>query len=490
LSPRRLLLDTLGVAASQYVARAVVLARGLLAAAALGPAGFGGWNAINLVLDYGGYAPCGAVQGLDLRLPAPTARGEADAAVRLLAGAWSVIAAGGLLFSLAVLLALGAGHPVLLRDLGWPAALLALAVVLLQLALTYHGSALRARGLFTVLSATSAVQALVGGGLGVALVWRWGIAGLLWGWLVGTLVALAWTRSAVPDVPLRPGPPGDGLALARAGAPLFASFAASLVLRSVDRLALIRYGSPSDLGAYSLGLMAVGLVLYLPEAAGMVVFPRVAAAAGGARDREGTRDEVLRAHRALGVALPLLVGLAVVWAAPLVGWLLPAYRPGVPAVRYLALGSLMLSVGTLPGYFLLASGRAGRMLLVSSLAALLNAALVFGVAARDHAPARVALAASAGYAAFALGMVAVAALDLRPAGRARAGFVAASFAPSVWAAALALGACALGPAEAPGAAVVRSLVVGVGYLPALWWFGRGAGLGAVVRALRAAPPAG
>lgn len=488
LSPRRFVLDTLGMAASQYVARAVLLARGVLAAAALGPAAFGGWNALNLILDYGSYAPCGALQGLDLRLPAPTARGEAAEARRLLAGAWSVIAAGGALFTLAIVLSLAGGHPALLRGLGWTPLLLVLAAVLLQLALQYHGSALRARARFDVVSGSAVAQALVGGGLGLALVWRFGLVGLLWGWLAGTLVGLAWVRLAAPDVPLRPGPFAGGLALARAGFLIFASFAASLVLRSVDRLALIRYGTSADLGAYSLGVMAAGLVLYLPEAAGAVVFPRVAAAAGGARDPAGTRAEVARAQRALVVTLPLLVGLIVVWAAPLVGWLLPAYLPGVPAVRFLALGSLMLSAGTLPGYYLLACGKAGRLLVLVVATALLNAALVFGVAARDHRPAAVALAASAGYAVFALGNVGLAARDLCATAGARAGFLALSFAPAVWVAVLALGACAVGSPEAPGAAGLRTLVVLAGYLPALWWFGRGARLGEVVRALRAPPP--
>ena len=48
----------------------------VLAVVALGPAGFGAWNALNLILDYGGYASGGALQGLDLHLPAPTARGR------------------------------------------------------------------------------------------------------------------------------------------------------------------------------------------------------------------------------------------------------------------------------------------------------------------------------------------------------------------------------------------------------------------------------
>ncbi len=300
---RRFVRDTLGLAVSQYVARGMLLARGVLAAVALGPAGFGQWNALNLILDYGGYASGGALQGLDLRLPAPTARGDAGEARRLLAGAWSMVLAGGTLFALLLVAALASGRPTLLRGLGWSAPLLMLAAALLQLVLQYHGSALRARGRFGAVSGSAAAQALLGGGLGLALVWRFGIHGLLWGWLAGTLVALVWVRLAAPDVPLWPGAPAEGARLVRGGFVVFAFFIVSLVLRSVDRLALIHYGTPADLGAYSLGLMAAGLVLYVPEAAAAVLYPRIAAAAGDARGLEcRTRAGGARAPRAGGVA--------------------------------------------------------------------------------------------------------------------------------------------------------------------------------------------
>src|SRR5262249_12099189 len=161
-----------------------------------------------------------------------------------------------------------------------------------------------------------------------------------------------------------------------AGLPIFAFYTLSLVLRSTDRLAFVRFGAPAALGQYSLGLMAVGLVLYVPEAVGFVLFPRFAAAAAGAHDVRATRDQVVRGHRALGVLLPLPVALAMIWAGPVVAAVLPDYRAGVDALRLLALGALGLSVGTLPGYWLLASGAHRALLTIGVLAVLLNAALV------------------------------------------------------------------------------------------------------------------
>ena len=500
MHPRKFVRDWLGLALSNYLARGMLLLRGVMAAAALGPGGYGSWNALNLILDYGGYAPAGALEGLDLELPAAVAGQPGPAlpseAWHLLAGAWTIVTLGGALLAVAVALVLAFGRSPTVRSLGLAAPLLMLAAALLQLTIQYHLSALKARGEFGTVSRATVLQVLVGGGLGVALVWRHGIEGLLWGWLAGTALTLMLVRSRVAP-PLLPADASRGRALVRAGFPVFACYATSLVLRSVDRLALLRFGQAADLGHYSVGLLAIGLVLYLPESAANVLYPRVAAAARarpgapGAPDPEAARArarlEVTRAQRALCVALPLLVAIALPWAAPLVGRLLPAFRAGVPALCVLAAGALMLAVSTVPGYFMLASGHAPRLLVLGMAAAAFNAVLVFAVAARAPRPAPVAAAAATGYACFALGVVALAMRELFVAHAERWSFLAGSFAPALWGAALALAAtqlpaaAALGAAESWGGALLRSAAVGLGYAPALWHFGRGVGLKRVAR---------
>src|SRR5262249_3813719 len=153
---------SLGLAASQYVARGMLLARGLAAAAALGPAGFGAWNALNLILDYGGYASVGALQGLDLAFPARVSRPEAEPARRAMGGAWSVTLAGALVFALAIAGFLATGSWTARSGWGWQAPVLMLAAAFLQLAIQYHTSVLRAHGDFAPVSFGLGLQAVVG----------------------------------------------------------------------------------------------------------------------------------------------------------------------------------------------------------------------------------------------------------------------------------------------------------------------------------------
>lgn len=481
MHPRTLVRDALGTAFSQYLARLVLLGRGLIAAAALGPGGFGAWNALHLLFDYGAYASAGALQGLDLALPPAAARGDAARADRVMRGAWAVTLAGGGLFALGAILYLLAGARALEAPWGIGAPLLMIVAALLQLALLYHLGALRAHGDFTRASAAQAIQAVAGGGLGLLLVWRSGVWGLLGAWIAGTVLALAWARRGALRPPLLPWPAETGASLVRIGFPVFGFFAASLVLRSADRVAFVRYAGTDALGPYSLGLIIAGLILYLPEAVATVLVPRIAAAAGGARDPERTRLEVRRAHRALAVALPPLVAVGMVWAGPAIAALLPAFASGVPAVRWLALGALLLSGATLPAYFVLASGGAMRLFAVGAAAALAAVTIVFAVAARDHRPEAIALAAATGYGLLALGLVALSWPGLCEGLADRFRLLTISFVPALLAGGAAIAACAVGAGESAGLAAARSAAVLLALLPVLWWLGRGAGLRGLAR---------
>jgi len=476
MSSRKLVRDWMGVAAGQYLARAMLLVRGLVSASTLGPAGFGGWNALNLILDYGTYASLGSLQGLDLRLPAASLETDPARSQRLLRGTWSVVWVGWLAFATILGLTLLFAPRALVGELSPWAPMLMLLLALIQLAIQLYVSVLKARGRFGPASAAQAAQVVIGAGLGVLAVGRFGVYGLIGGWLVGSFVALLWLRWAATDVPIAPGRVTEGLALARAGLPVFGFFTTSLVLRSVDRMALLRYGDRAELGYYSLGLLAVGLVLYLPEAAATVLFPRIAAAADGALDLGRARMELARGHRALAVTMPLLVGVAMLWAAPVTAWLLPAFAAGVPALRMLAIGAMLFAAGTLPSYFLLGTGHAPRLIVAGAFAAAVTAVLVFATAARVPHAAAVAAAAAIGYGLFASLMVSLAARRLFATTAERWWFAAASFAPALWAGGLALVLGMLGPPLSWAATLARTLALGLGYLPVLWAFGRGVGL--------------
>jgi O-antigen/teichoic acid export membrane protein len=484
MTARGVVADSLRFALSQYLSRAVILARGLVAAAALGPAGFGAWNALVLILDYGSYASLGALYGLDLELPPAVASRDEPRAVRALRGAWGLTLAGGALFAVVVVAYLAAGTWLAVTGWGWGPPLLMLAAAFVQLAFHYHAAALRARGDFAAVSAAVSLQALIGGGIGLLAVWRAGVWGLLWGWLIGGVAALVRLRRSDGRPPLQPASPVQGVPLAIAGFPLFAYFALTLVLRSLDRIALVRFGGNAALGRYSIGLIAAGLVLYPPEAVAAVLFPRLAAAAEGARDAARTRQETMRAQRALALLLPPAVALGAIWAEPLVAAVLPAFLPGVPALRILAIGALLMAGATLPGYALLGLGKGLRTLPWAAAAVVVAGLLIFSVAAAQPNATGVAIAAAAGQGCFSVLVLVLGARELAL-GAERRALVLATLVPAAWAILPTALLLAWG-GSGWMAATWRSLALGATYAPLLWALGRALGLFKLVLVRRTA----
>ncbi len=186
---RKLVRDSIGFTASQYLVRFLTTVRGLVAARLLGPAGYGAWNALMLIMDYGIHAPLGTYSGLDRTVPARLVDGDA---VRLAqverAGLFNVLVTTGLFVVLCTLyFARSTGQ--IGRAWGLSGVVVMLACLSLTALSYYHLTLLRSRGNITAVSLWYLLQGTIGVGLGLGLIPSLGVWGLLWGWFAGTLVA-------------------------------------------------------------------------------------------------------------------------------------------------------------------------------------------------------------------------------------------------------------------------------------------------------------
>jgi hypothetical protein len=164
--------------------------------------------------------------------------------------------------------------------------------------------------------------------------------------------------------------------------------------------------------------------------------------------------------------------------------LLPAFTPGVPALRILAIGALLMAGATLPGYALLGLGKGLRTLPWAAAAVVVSGLLIFSVAASAPRATSVAMAAAAGQGCFAVLVLILGARELTLGAEWRA-LVLATLVPAAWAVGLTALLLAVG-GNGWTAALWRSLALSAGYAPLAWWLGRDLGLSQIVRAGRIA----
>lgn len=376
--------DCLIVGLGGQAGRVLGLAGALLLRRWLDPATLGLYSGLKLYLDQTNRSSLGIGQGASQEIPRLAAMGRREEAAEVadVAHTFTTLAVG--LYALGLLAWAVVRRPLLEGDPlagAWTWGLVLVAgLAPLQRAVTFRIAMLRARQSFGLPTTIDMAE----GAVGVAVL----LAGLALAGLPGLGLAVTGLLLAKWHILSR----ADGLAfrwrldgavagrLLRRGLPIFVCTALFGAFTAADRV-LVLWLLPE--GTRAAGLYAVALLgaSWAPDLAGRVVtvldphFQTLIGAQGG-RSGGAARvavqsTEALAALLGIGTAMAYLVG------PQLLGWLLPAYREGLEALRPLLPGSLAVALSWPSRQLLIATGRTGALARVTlaGLAALLVAAV-------------------------------------------------------------------------------------------------------------------
>ena len=361
---RKLTRDSLGLALTQYLVRAVSMARSFVAAKVLDPGAFGAWNALQLMMDYGSLAPLGTQQGLDQLVPARIVEGDAERTRRLKRAALFNVVALTLLFATLALAWSAVGSSRMRANWHLYGLALAFACVMFVNLSNLGTSILRSYGDIGGMSRWFVLQGLIGSGLGLGLMVWFGRWGLLWGWIAGCLVAFVFVMIRGRKViPLTPSPATESLDLLQVGIPLYVFSASALVMRNLDRIVVLRFLGTQALGYYGLSVNVLTLLMAVPDSLAYVSYPQlVKRFTEAAEDPAAIRGRVERLVRGVAVGVPLAAALCAIWARDLVHAVLPRYDACVSPLRVLAFGATGLALSSFASIVLMTVGR--RVILV------------------------------------------------------------------------------------------------------------------------------
>lgn len=411
--PGRLVRDTVLVGSGSVLCQVL----GTLTAVALRmimePALIGVWSGLRVFLGYGNFAGLGASKAAAREIAYESARGNRAATERATSVAFTINTLTSALYMLGLFAAAAWLRATSTRPLVdyWASGLVATGVfVLLSRYSTFLISvlwALQEFGRTTRLALFEAALTLV---VTCAGVWFWGLYGLFVGTMVVMLGGIAYLHVG-GGVRLRlswdwP----ETKRLVAIGAPILAGGLALTVFRSVDKLMILAYLPDGEhaLGCYSIGLMAAGALTSLANVIGVVSYPRYQVRYGETGDPREVARLALRLTEASSAVLSVVFLLAALAGPPLLAWLLPAYRPGLPALLVLLPGTLLLSLSRPACHHLITVGRQ-HLTVAVLLAAVLVAIASNYVALRFGAGITgVAVASTASYSVYALALGALA----------------------------------------------------------------------------------
>ncbi len=324
--------------AAVYAGQALSLLCSFSLASILGPASFGLWRVLKLILAYLVRVGEAGMEGLRRELPEAVGAGrheQADEMIRTLISTHLLMGLG--LAGLCTVAAVVAPH-------WWPAVpgwvWLAVALVV-PVEIVYHimVATLHARervARYSRLTVAFALIAVVTMPLGA--MWA-GLLGALLGLLVSYGAPLGWLIRC-GEFPRLTRPRWATLrSIWSVGLPIWVTWIPVLVFSDIDEwLVAIHLGTPA-LGLYGIAI-ALGILLrFLPKVYRVVYQPFLLRRLGATQDWAGLKPYCVQSLRLIAYTAPFAIVALFFLADPLVELLLPAYREALPATKLYCLAS-------------------------------------------------------------------------------------------------------------------------------------------------------
>jgi O-antigen/teichoic acid export membrane protein len=333
--------EFLGYGSSTVLMHLTRAGSGLVAAALLGPATWGSWYLLNLILAYGALTHLGVLNGMNREVPAALGRGETGEAAALRRTALGTTVT----FTGITTLAVALGFTVIRGAALTHELMLVLGLLIAHQLFAYAAMSLKSTVRFSSLARVQFVMATAYPLFCIPGAWLYGLPGFIFGQLLVYVLA-CWLAGTSAEVLREPKlEPSKAQVLIRTGLPIMLVGLVHTMFATVDRWVVVTFLGQEPLGHYSLAIMALGAVGLLPQVIAQQFYPRMAMAWSAHQDGHELRRLAARQRAlTLGVVAPVVAALA--FLGPIaVRELLPEYAPGIGALLIMLFVPLVVSIG-------------------------------------------------------------------------------------------------------------------------------------------------
>lgn len=367
----------------------------------LGPAIFGTWQAVKLVLFYGNFSGFGSIEGLYRETPLLRGQGKREEISKIKNISFvfnfaTTLLLSFLLFSSTFFIKTNSNIILCLRFVSL--------LILIQFVKTFCEMWLKANNQFDVLSRIAVAEG-VGLAVSVILVFFFSLFGFLLGYTINLFCVTLysyWKSSLFPvfqwDWAIFKG-------LIRIGFPIMLIGLSSAFFQTVDRFLILKFFDLKFLGFYSLGWLAFLPAMFIFYAAGSVLYPRFAERYGKTGKDSDLKKFIVLPLRILSLLIPILLGAIAVILPILVRFFLPAYTEGIAAARVLFFGLFFVATVNIIGNFFLATNRQNVYLKILFGSVLINFFLGWMLIKNGFGIFGVAMSTSVAYFIFFLAMI-------------------------------------------------------------------------------------
>ncbi len=329
-------------ATASYITQFLAVVAGIITRNFLGPYFMGIWATLQLVINYCDYSGLGIDAALSREYPYCIGKGDEEGAARIrdLVTSFGIMTA--LVTSVAVL------FYALINGKTWPRYLFWGIVATPVLLITQRFSNtivnwLRASKQFKLASYQIVLSGIVNLTLIILLASWLKFAGFLLAMVLSCFFNIAFllTKSSFH---FRFRINREVLRLIGFGLPLLFVGILFDLLRSVDKILVIRYLGFEQMGIYGVATMAAVLISKIPDSIVIVLIPHFHEKFGVREQANDLRNLVDRSALAYNLIMPLIIGAGWIFAEPLAVHFLPKFVTAVPAMKLLLLSTYFFAL--------------------------------------------------------------------------------------------------------------------------------------------------
>ena len=369
--------DTIVYALTSLVSQLLAMLRGIIVARSLGPATFGIWSGLGYIVTYSSYSSLGLFMSMSREYAYFTGKGDQPQVERIKDTAFSFGTLMACLVTLSLLMVAFLTRDRYSQVVGIGICAIAVAT-LLERVFMFYIAIYRLEKRIGALSLAMLMSAVLYSILAVFLVRDWGLYALFFAFPLSSIPGILYLVARTNERFRLRFDVSQFLSLLRIGLPLhFGEGLAGTLMQTVGGMVILIFLGTTEMGYYGIGGTLVGVVLQVPSALAWVTNPYLLERYGKTEDIRSMESYSAKPTLLLAYLMPLVIG-GVVLALPLaIRHVLPAYLPGLKAIRILLWGNFFRSLGFLAGNFLVAMDRQLHLVLIRFGGVALNVTLLY-----------------------------------------------------------------------------------------------------------------
>jgi O-antigen/teichoic acid export membrane protein len=342
-SQNKLVTDTLILTCAGYFGQFLSIIRGFIVAKFLDPKIYGYFSGFSLIEFYCAQGHLGILHGMNKSISIK--RGERDVTgyENIKNSAFNSIIFLALLISLAIVIFSLIKEGSYSHYFLWGIRVFGLAVILQQLEMVYH-SVLRAEYRMNIISISRVLFSVSNISLVIILINNLGFYGVLLAYFFAYVVSNVFliVKSKIKfkvyfDMSLI-------MSLVRIGLPISIIFLVEVLLKSVDRIMIIRYLDIIQLGYYGIALTICEAMSRIPNTIIYSYFPKILEKWGAHKEISVLKTSFEMPSVIIGLIVSFCTGVAFLFVGILISGFLPEYRPAINASRILLFSVFFMSL--------------------------------------------------------------------------------------------------------------------------------------------------